>query len=207
MERKLCQDNASYGKVGQGWWCGFLRRNGQRIVTQQGEKFAIDWSDWTTLDNISQMYDIIYDEMIDAKIAEKINKPCFMNEKGKVVEECDRFGKKVDTILTHPEYCLFANETGCNTSMKKDGHVAGTRYITKKGTQAQRMASTSEGRFTVLPFLSANGQPVCCVVIFQSNFCSKSGGIMTEILIKVLQHFDEKKCISSHPWRSDTIPS
>ncbi len=108
--------------------------------------------------------------MIEAKIAEKINEPCFMNEKGKVVEECDCFGKKVDTILTHPEYCLFADETGCNTSMKKDGHIAGTRYITEKGTRAQRMASTTEGRFTVIPFLSANGQPVCCVVIFQSNY-------------------------------------
>ncbi len=29
------------------------------------------------------------------------------------------------------------------------------------------MASTCEGRFTVLPFIAANGQPVCCVVIFQ----------------------------------------
>ncbi len=107
------------------------------------------------------------------------------------------------------------------------------------------MASTSEGSFTVLPFISANGQPVCCVVIFQSNFhkpkmqwgkrinitvdpvrqshgkiniitncgpgkhypggpkcifnnktidcltfCFKSGGITTEILVKILKYFD-----------------
>ncbi len=25
----------------------------------------------------------------------------------------------MDTRLTHPEYCLFADETGCNTSRKK----------------------------------------------------------------------------------------
>ncbi len=42
---------------------------------------------------------------------------------------------KVDTKLTHPEYFLFADETGCNTSMKKDGHIAGTKYIIQQGTQ------------------------------------------------------------------------
>ena len=31
------------------------------------------------------------------------------------------------------------------------------------------MSSSSKGCFTVLPFLVANGKPVCCVVIFQSK--------------------------------------
>ncbi len=78
--------------------------------------------------------------------------------------------KKSGLKLTHPEDCLFADKTRCNSSMKKDGHVAGTKYITAQGTQAQLMTSTSEGRFTVLPFIFTNGQLVCCVVIFQSNF-------------------------------------
>mmetsp|Transcript_31728 Transcript_31728/g.67253 ORF Transcript_31728/g.67253 Transcript_31728/m.67253 type:complete len:115 (+) Transcript_31728:309-653(+) len=73
MERNLCSDE--YGRVGKGWWRGFLRRNGHRIVTQRGEKFAVHRSDWTTFDNIKQMYDVIYDEMVDAKIAEKIDSP------------------------------------------------------------------------------------------------------------------------------------
>ncbi len=116
------------------------------------------------------MYDIMYDEMVDTGVAEKLDTSMFMNQKGEIVEEFNGFGRKVDTKLTHPEYCLFADETGCNTLMKKYGHVAGTKYITAQGTQAQHMAPTSEGRFMVLPFISANGQPVCCVVIFQSNF-------------------------------------
>ncbi len=113
------------------------------------------------------MYDIIYDKIINARDCREDEGTFFLNGKGKVVEECDCFGKKVDTKLTHPEYCLVANETGCNTSMKKDGHVAGTRYITEKGTRTQHMASTSDGQSTFLPFLSANGQPVCYVMIFQ----------------------------------------
>ncbi len=143
MDCKLCRDNMSCGTVGSGWWYVFLRRNGQRIVTQQGEKFAIDRLDWTTLHNISQMYDIMYDEMVDTGVAEKLDTSMFMNQKGEIVEKFNGFGRKVDTKLTHPEYCLFADKTRCNTLMKKDVHVAGTKYITAQGTQAQRMASTS----------------------------------------------------------------
>ena len=51
-------------------------------------------------------------------------------------------------------------------------NIAGTKYITKKGTQAQRMSSSSQGCFTVLPFLAATGKAVCCVVIFQSQLPS-----------------------------------
>ena len=77
-------------------------------------------------------------------------------------------------MLTYPNYVLFADETGCNTNQKKDGKIAGRKYITKKGTWVQRMSSTSEGHFTVLPFLAATGKPVCCVVIFQSQLPSPS---------------------------------
>ncbi len=96
-----------------------MHKNGHRIVTQQGGKFAFDWSNWTTLDNISQMYFVFYDVMVDANIAEKIDESVFMKQKGKVVEKCNQFGNKVDRRLTQPDYCLFADDTRCNTSMKK----------------------------------------------------------------------------------------
>ncbi len=115
------------------------------------------------------MYNIVYDEMVGAKVAMKLETPVFMNRKGDQVDESQRFGKEVDTQLTHPNYVLFGDKTGCNTSMKKDSHIAGTKYITKRGTRAQRMASTSEGRFTVLPIIASRGEPVCCIVIFQSK--------------------------------------
>ena len=105
MERKIYRKGL-YGRIRKGWWYGFLWRNGHRIVTQQGERFAVDRSDWTTLDNISQMYDIIYDEMVNASVAERLETSVFMNKKGEIVDEFYQFGRKVDTKLTHPEYCL-----------------------------------------------------------------------------------------------------
>ncbi len=104
MARQLGREVFEYGEIGKGWWRGFLKRNGHHIVTQRGEKFAVDRSNWTTLDNISQMYDIIYDEMIDAKIAKKMEVQIFMDLDGEVVDESNCFGKKVDVEITHPEY-------------------------------------------------------------------------------------------------------
>mmetsp|Transcript_30165 Transcript_30165/g.63523 ORF Transcript_30165/g.63523 Transcript_30165/m.63523 type:complete len:89 (-) Transcript_30165:412-678(-) len=65
------------------------------------------------------MYEIVYDEMVCAKVAMKLETPVFMNRKGEQVDESQQFGKEVDMQLTHTTYVLFGDETGCNTSMKK----------------------------------------------------------------------------------------
>ena len=45
------------------------------------------------------MYDIIYDEMVDAGVAEKLDTPVFFNQEGEIVEEFNRFGKKLTQNL------------------------------------------------------------------------------------------------------------
>ena len=115
------------------------------------------------------MYNVIYDEMVDASIAERLVAPIFTDRDGNEVEESQRFGLKQGTKITRPEYLLFADETGCSTSQKKDGQVGGTKYLCKKGTTPQMMACTNDHRFTVLPFTSGSGEAVCCAVIFQSK--------------------------------------
>ncbi len=101
IDHNLCRDDILCGTIGSGWWYGFLRRNGYRIVNQQGEKFGVDRSDWTTLDNISQMYDIIYDEMVDAGVAEKLDTSMFMNKKGKLLRSFMNLEEKwIQNLLT-----------------------------------------------------------------------------------------------------------
>ncbi len=73
----------------------FLKRNGHHNVTQHREKFTVDRLDWMTLDNISQMFDILYDEMIDAEIVKKIEDPIFMDCDGDVVDKLNCFGKRL----------------------------------------------------------------------------------------------------------------
>ena len=157
QSKKLGNDGFNFGEVGKGWWQGFLKRHGDKIITKKGEKFTIDRLNQITLKNIEQMYDIIYDEMVVANVVKKLPNPIYCHYEGNEVENVeDAFCKTklIDTVLTYPNCVLFADKTGCTTNQKKDGHIAGTKYITKKGTRVQRMSSTSEGCFTVLPVLS-----------------------------------------------------
>ena len=47
--RRLGSDLFELGKAGRGWWNGFMKRHGHRLVTKKGERFACDRSYWTTL--------------------------------------------------------------------------------------------------------------------------------------------------------------
>ncbi len=88
------------------------------------------------LANVEQMYDIVYDEMVEARRAKLLEgDECIYNDRyGNPISEEFGFGEKIDTKLTHPQYLLIDEETGCNTCMKKNGNVASTKYITKKDT-------------------------------------------------------------------------
>ena len=92
--QKLGDDDFKYGTVTKAWGRGFLRRDGHEIVTKRGEKFASNRSDWTTLPNIKQMYEVIYDEMVDAGVAIELQTPIFTDIDGNPVDEAERFGMK-----------------------------------------------------------------------------------------------------------------
>ena len=67
------------------------------------------------------MYDIIYNEMVAAKVAEKLPQSIYCNREWNKVENIEQAfckSQKVDTVLTYPHYVIFADETGCNTNKK-----------------------------------------------------------------------------------------
>jgi hypothetical protein len=170
QSRKLGTEVFEKGKVPSGWRRDFLRRRKDRLVTKRGKKIALNRSDWPTLPNIKQMYKVIYDEMVDAHVAVTLQNPIFTDINGKPEDdETKRFGLKQNIKITKPEWILFANESGFNTSQKKDGHVGGQKFVVERGTTPQIMASTTDHKFTLLPFTSASGKAVCCCIIFQGK--------------------------------------
>jgi hypothetical protein len=97
-----------------------LRRHEDKLVTKWGEKFALNRSDWTTLPNIKQMNEVIYDEMVDATIAVALDTPVFTDINGKSEDhKTKRFGLAQPIKITKPEWILFADESRFNTSQKK----------------------------------------------------------------------------------------
>ena len=115
------------------------------------------------------MYDVIYDEMLDAKVAILLDEPIYTDIRGNVVEETEYFGLLQNMKITKPSFVVFADESGFSTSQNKDGHVGGQKLVVESGTVPQIMASTTDHKFTLLPFTSASGEAVCCAIIFQSK--------------------------------------
>jgi hypothetical protein len=160
------------GRIGYGWFQGFKKRHGSRLVTKRGERFATDRADWSKYTYIKQMYDVIYDNMVESGIAEEIlEDPISMDGRGNIVEKDDpqKLGLPCDIKVLYPEFILFADETGCNTNQKKDGHIGGTKYVVGRNTVPKEISSTSDKHFTVLGVTAASGDPVLCVVIFASE--------------------------------------
>ena len=70
--------------------------------------------------------------------------------------------------LLHPEYLLFVDEVGSNTDMRKDKQ-GNKKVITEKGFKGTQEAITTDLHYTVMGFTAATGDPVLCVVIFESD--------------------------------------
>ncbi len=152
--RKLGSHELHNGKVTTGWWRGFLKRHGNEIVTKRGDKFALNRHDWTTFENIQQMYDVIYDELVNVQVAFALSEPIFTDMHANVVDELCCFGLAWSITISPPHYILFADKSGFSTSQKKDGHISGQKFVVERGTVPQTMASTTDQKFTMLPFTS-----------------------------------------------------
>jgi hypothetical protein len=170
-------------KLGYGWWKGFSKRHSDRLVVKRGERFASDRAEWSKEIYIRQMYDVIYDNLVNAGIAVKLPENVFMDASGNIVENPDGvlnseidtqldgkpLGLPCDTKIIHPEYLLFFDETGCNTNQKKDGHYGGEKFVCARGMTPKQICSSRDKHFTVLGLTAATGDPVLCVVIFASE--------------------------------------
>lgn len=153
-------------KVGKGWWEGFNRRHEDKLITKRGQKFAHNRADWTKEEYISQMYDCMYDQFVIAGVAEEVKPKVGYDKQGNIVEGDLIYGLPSEIKITHPEFILFADETGCNTNQKHDGHYGGQKFMVGRGTVPKEPCVTQDKHFTVLGFTAASGDPVCCVIIF-----------------------------------------
>ena len=80
--------------------------------------------------------------MVNAQITICLEKEIYLDAEGNEVLEKEAYGFAIDTLLTHANYLIFADETGCNTSQKIDGHTAGTKRIVAEGKVAMFVNNT-----------------------------------------------------------------
>jgi len=151
--------------LGLKYWHNFLKRN-PILSTKKAVRFDSQRDDWCTLENFSFMYKEIYAKMVESRVAIELDKEQWVSKEGIIVHsEEEAFGRKTKYLVTRPEYIVFVDETGDNTSQKNDGNVNGTRYVCDRDERCLQTSSFKDRHFTSLGFTLADGRPLLCAII------------------------------------------
>lgn len=155
--------------LGKKYLKNFMRRNKEKLekggVTNQDNKRK----EWSTYQNVEKMYNLVYNGMVEARVAEKLPEPVWMDRSGEIVSKDKAFGQQVSHKVTHPEYLIFVDEVGNNLNMKNDKPIGGQKRFKEKSRKAKVAVSTADAHYTVLGFTSGTGEPIMCAVIFSAT--------------------------------------
>jgi len=66
--------------------------------------------------NMCQIYNVMYDKLVDAGVAINLDVPVFTDWHENEVTEDEYFGLVQEIKITHPRYIIFVDGTGCSTS-------------------------------------------------------------------------------------------
>ena len=67
------------GIIGKKYWVNFKKRHGHLICSKRGKQYDLDRAAWSTYANFRQMYEQMYDMMVEASPAEELD-----NQSGKI---------------------------------------------------------------------------------------------------------------------------
>ena len=172
--------------LGTRYYSQFMKRHRLQLESARAYSTDVNRQNWSIWGNFKHMYDFIYEQLCEMGIAKKREQPAYMDREGNIVEtEDEAHGMIVEYDLLHPELFLHLDETGCNTNMKNDGQVGGRRVISARGVKCEITGANTDIRFTLLPVSNSLGQPVICVLIYQSKDGILPDNMMTGIDIHV----------------------
>ena len=115
------------------------------------------------------MYDHVYDELVQVKLATPYDEPMWQDSDGTFCPESSGLGCRVTHNFTKPEMCIVMDEVGGNTSQKGDGQIGGELLVCAKGMMPQKRIHTSDRHWTLLGLTLLNGDAVMCVVVFSGK--------------------------------------
>jgi hypothetical protein len=148
----------------------FLKRNQHLIRAKKPLRFETKRAEWCTYQNMLEMYNKVYSHLVEVGLAVRHPEPVLRYGNGDVVVgEQLAFGKKSHFELIHPDWVVFVDEVGNNTSQTKDGQVGGQKFLCAKDGRPQQRLATKDAHFTMLGFTSASGEPLLCAIIFAAK--------------------------------------
>lgn len=158
--------------VGEKWFAGFMSRWEGEVVSGKCLVQCNNRKSWCIPEHFQNMYSAVYKSMVKCGVAIELDdhEAMFDKEGEEVFDASLMHGRKSRYKLTRPDRCVFVDKTGCNTNQKRDKHIGGRRYITKKGQkEGARIGSSSDLHFTVLAFAAGTGEVIMCAVIMKSE--------------------------------------
>ena len=158
--------------LGKKWYQSFIKRNKSMIKRGRCRIQDVHRKSWCTYDHFEAMYADVYDTMVKAGVASVLEEEVSLDREGNIVDDDspDKYGRKTKYIMKHPEWVLFADETGCNTNQKEDGLRGGQLFVLENGYEEGGLTgATTDIHFTVMCFTCATGEPVLCVIILKSE--------------------------------------
>jgi hypothetical protein len=164
-------NNEQQRLLGKAWYKGFMFRHKDKLKRGKCRIKDVNRHTWCTYENFANMYEGVYDAMVSAGVAEKLDHEVMLDFDGNEVDdESQMFGRPTKYRLLHPENCLFVDETGCNTNQKEDGNIGGRLFVLPvDSAEAGVTGVCTDLHFTVLCFTSGTGEPVLCAVILKSE--------------------------------------
>jgi hypothetical protein len=164
-------ENSEERLLGNRWYVNFLKRHDEELKRGKCRIQDNKRRTWCTIENFLNMYECIYESMVECGVAVKLDEEKMFDKNGNITEDPEEmYGRPSRYHLIHPERCLFVDETGCNTNQKDDGHQGGKLYVLDKNqTEGARVGSFSDLHFTVMPFIAGTGEPVLCAIIVKSE--------------------------------------
>jgi len=151
--------------LGPKYWSNFLRRHPQ-LSTKHCVRFDSQREAWASYENFEQMYDDVYRGMVKSGIAIELENEVWVNKQGLIVEsEEESFERKTKFILTRPNYLIFVDETGDDTSQKHDGNQGSEKFVVGVKERALLSSSFDGCHWTSLGFTLGDGRRLLCVII------------------------------------------
>jgi hypothetical protein len=117
------------------------------------------------------MYEVIYDEMVDANVA-IVTLPCFTDAEGTIVDKADCYGRVQTIKITKHGWILKADESGFLTLKKKMGHVSDQSLVVENGKSSIKNGVYNRSQiYLAPPHLSLKSSSLLC-----GNFSRKTRG-------------------------------
>ena len=107
-----------------------MKQNADKLITTRGTRLDVNRAKWCIYANIKIIYDLIYEQLVEALVAVEHCHAKMRNEEGEIItNDKDMVGLPSKYELIEPDYLLFVDKIGSNLYCDHNNNVVGEKHI------------------------------------------------------------------------------